>query len=485
MEELGRRKRERKADFFSPYPWQKKFVAATLTYGECAAFKGNRVGGTLLGAFMAYCFTTGNYPDWWEGRRFEGPTRGVIVGVDFGQIKRGAQRLLFGQDYPEWGVGPEADPHPIMPCECILKQHLKKKKEDTNVIDTALIEHVSGDASSIMIISQKQSQDTLMGDELHWAWCDEFPENEKMYTQLIPRVETTDGLIFVTSTPEKGRTSITDRYLKDNPLAPDGRPITYHQFVHKRDALHYSEEKILEIIAACPPHERKFRIEGKPVYGAGLIFETPSEGMLVGSDEIPEARNCRHICGFDPGISDFGALIWLRFDEISNCWYVTDMEKIRGKQPKEIARIMERHDRAIGMKIPVSYGRDACNKEITSGDSLRNMLAAEGINVIKKPAHNAFARDNDNARWPGINYMIDLMKSGGLKILDSPRLRPLLDEKDLYYCDEHGNIPKKKEQRFDVIDALRYGLMMGRYAKYPASEGHGGLLTAITKQSAA
>lgn len=472
LEEKRRRLREDKAAFFKPYPWQVEFVKATSTYREVAAFKGNRVGGTIIGAYMAYAFSTGLYPDWWEGKRFDRPTRGAIITVSYGQQKIGAQRILMGQDHNNWGCGSESEASPIMPKHLILE--VKMQKEDSLAINQIMVKHVSGSPSIIYFVSQKQSQDTMMGDDLSWGWPDEFPEYDLMYNQLVTRVETQKGIIFVTATPEHGKTQINvlNRYLSEAEIPRDekGNPLTWCKFVHKREALHYTEAEVQDAINRCPPMERPFRIEGKPVFGAGIIYSIPEVDILVRRDQLPPFDECRHIIGLDAGIADFGGLVWAMQAERDDIWYVWHLERIRGKKPDAIATIIRHWNRIVGCDIPLSIGRDASNTELTSGTSLRNMLMEEGVNVLSKPAHNDFAGDKDNGLWAGINHLHELMRSGGLKILDSPTMKPLLDEKDLYYVDENGNIPKKRERRFDLLDALRYAIIMGNQASSVNSE---------------
>jgi phage terminase large subunit-like protein len=491
VQEKNRRLREHKIDFFEPYPWQKEFAEATSLYAECAAFKGNRVGGTIIGAAMAVYHATGLYPEWYKGKRFECPTRGLIITVDFGQQKRGAQRILFGFRELGYGVGPITDsegkfqPAPMMPKDMIIST--TQSREEPGSISEACIRHVpTGLHSYISFMSQKQSQDTLMGDELHWIWMDEFPENERMYTQAITRIETSRDIIFVTATPEHGRNDITARYLDQKPRDEEGMPMTYHRFVHKREGLHFSEEEIKRIIARCPPNERKFRIEGKPVYGTGLIFPTPNEELIVPWEDLPPLYSCRHIVGLDPGYSDYGALVWMMCDDMDDTWYVWDCERLRGQKPREIAHLIRVQDRVIGeghgYKTPVSWGHDANHINPTSGTSIRNMLREEEVYMLPRQAHNSFAADEKNSVWPGIQYISQMMSGGKLKISSHPKLRPLWEEKDLYYTNDEGKIPKKSERRFDLIDALRYGLIMGKYAQPVRSRAQGPKF-AITKRS--
>ena len=49
-------------------------------YNPDQLIAGNQNGKTHIGAFEVACHMTGLYPEWWQGRRFDKPTRGWIAG---------------------------------------------------------------------------------------------------------------------------------------------------------------------------------------------------------------------------------------------------------------------------------------------------------------------------------------------------------------------------------------------------------------------
>ncbi len=58
------------------YPKHLEFFRAGAKYRERCFMAANRVSKTLGGGgYETSCHLTGLYPDWWEGRRFEHPTR--------------------------------------------------------------------------------------------------------------------------------------------------------------------------------------------------------------------------------------------------------------------------------------------------------------------------------------------------------------------------------------------------------------------------
>src|ERR1700721_1932298 len=78
----------RHIDYFEPYEKQRKFFDLGATKRERLLTAGNQQGKTEAGAFETACHLTGQYPEWWRGRRFDGPVkcwawggRGAMAGV--------------------------------------------------------------------------------------------------------------------------------------------------------------------------------------------------------------------------------------------------------------------------------------------------------------------------------------------------------------------------------------------------------------------
>jgi hypothetical protein len=82
---LKLRKDRTKLSRYKPYSKQLAFHSAGATHRERLLMAGNQLGKTFCGAAEAAIHLTGNYPDWWPGRRWERPVRAWAVSV--GQIK--------------------------------------------------------------------------------------------------------------------------------------------------------------------------------------------------------------------------------------------------------------------------------------------------------------------------------------------------------------------------------------------------------------
>ena len=69
------------------YPKHIEFFGAGKTFTERGFIAGNRVGKSEAGCYETVCHVTGLYPDWWDGFRFDRPTRWT-VGSESAELTR-------------------------------------------------------------------------------------------------------------------------------------------------------------------------------------------------------------------------------------------------------------------------------------------------------------------------------------------------------------------------------------------------------------
>ena len=79
---------------YSPYLFQTKFHNDKEKFRANVA--GNRPGKTLSGAAEMAYHLTGNYPDWWKGRRYDHPVLGLAGGKNNEKTRDLIQKELFG-----------------------------------------------------------------------------------------------------------------------------------------------------------------------------------------------------------------------------------------------------------------------------------------------------------------------------------------------------------------------------------------------------
>lgn len=193
------------------YPKHLQFFKAGATEMERAAIAANRVGKTWgLGAFEVTLHLTGEYPDWWEGRRFDHPTEWWAAGDTSETTRDIVQHALFGP-VSELGTG-------MIPASAIIGEPTRRHGV-SEAFDTARIKHKTGGTSSIGLKSYDQGRKKFQGTAKHGIWLDEEPP-EDVYDECLIRLMTTRGLMIGTFTPLSGLSNVVLRFLPD--LAPSG-----------------------------------------------------------------------------------------------------------------------------------------------------------------------------------------------------------------------------------------------------------------------
>jgi hypothetical protein len=82
--------------FYQPYEKQKEFHGHGATKRERCNLSGNQLGKTLSAGAETAIHLTGEYPDWWTGKRFNKPIRGWVAGVTGETTRDNPQRILMG-----------------------------------------------------------------------------------------------------------------------------------------------------------------------------------------------------------------------------------------------------------------------------------------------------------------------------------------------------------------------------------------------------
>lgn len=170
----------------------------------------NRVGKTWgVGGYEMALHLTGKYPDWWEGRRFDGPVEAWAAGDTSETTRDIVQKSLMGiggeGGEGELGTG-------LIPGDDIIGEPTKRSGV-SGAMDTAAVRHTSGGASIIGFKSYDQGRKKFQGTAKQVIWLDEEPPTE-VYEESLMRLMTTDGLMICTFTPLEGMTEVAKMFIK-------------------------------------------------------------------------------------------------------------------------------------------------------------------------------------------------------------------------------------------------------------------------------
>lgn len=478
LQERERRLCEEKYKSLKPEKWQNEILVATKEYREIMMSKGNRVGGTLVTMICAFIWASGWYDHLafqWPGRRFDFPTRGLIIGYSAEQLRGATQKILMGEGKP-WGVGPVDQVFPIVPRSLAEQCEIRMSTDNAGCIDYIRMPHLDGGTSMILMMTQGQDFGTIMGDSFDWCIYDEFVYKPLLYSQVRTRLFDRKGITLIPGTPERrdGKPPdqrVISRFTESKPKDRNGKDITYYRQVSLYEAEHFSKEEIDDHVASLEDWEKPYRVYGEPVYGDQLVFTyliEHKDEIGIDPNDLPDFKQCRHLVGLDWGMSDYGALVWEMIDWFGK-HYLWNYEKIRNMNISQVASIIRSIDRMLDFAggIPVVCGRDVGQELPNQKDkpiSIREMLRDEGINMYPKPAFNAFTKGKSNNIEPGLYYMCNLMSQKKFFISNAPHMKPLWNEFTTCYFKD-GKIPKRSEMRFDGIEGSRYVVIMDKYAR--------------------
>lgn len=212
---LLHKRQRRKIDSFYPdegplrrelYPKHLEFFAAGKEYRERCFLAANRIGKTEgVGAYETTLHLTGDYPPWWNGRRFNTHISAWAAGKDSKTVREIIQLKLLGPQ-GDYGTG-------MIPGDSIIATSPKPGVPDA--IEAITVRHATGGKSRIMLKSYDQGRDSFVGTEQHVVWLDEECVRD-IYVECLTRTLTTNGLVLLTFTPLLGMTDIVKDFLGVN-----------------------------------------------------------------------------------------------------------------------------------------------------------------------------------------------------------------------------------------------------------------------------
>jgi phage terminase large subunit-like protein len=173
----------------------------------------NQTGKTYCGSAEMAFHLTGEYPDWWEGRRWEKPVRAWAASVTSEVTRDGVQRLLCGEPSDSEALGTGLIPHAKI-------IETKRRPNVPNAVASVTVKHKSGGNSSLVFKSYDQGREKFQADTLDIIWLDEEPPAD-IYYEALTRTNATGGMVYLTFTPLLGMSDVVMRFLNDDDVATD------------------------------------------------------------------------------------------------------------------------------------------------------------------------------------------------------------------------------------------------------------------------
>jgi len=185
-------------------------LGADAGVNERAFMAANRVGKTWgAGGYETTLHLTGEYPDWWEGRRFDHPIDAWASG-DTAETTRDIIQLCLLGPVEQMGTG-------LIPGNLLIGDP-SRRRGVADAVDTFAVRHKSGGISVCGLKSYDQGRKKFQGTAKHLIWLDEESPQD-VYTECLLRLMTTLGLMMLTFTPLSGISEVVMQYMDDAALA--------------------------------------------------------------------------------------------------------------------------------------------------------------------------------------------------------------------------------------------------------------------------
>lgn len=445
LEELDERHRFRKLDFYEPYPKQMQFHNRKWREGLLRA--GNQEGKTYCGAAEMAYHLTGLYPAWWTGRKFDKAITAWAAGESATVTRDKPQKELFGTPGvdEDFGTG-------FVPKELIVGNP-SMSRGVTDAYDTVHVRHVSGGISSVIFKSYEQGRKKFQSGTIDVVWGDEEPPAD-VYAEMIARITATDGMIYITFTPLNGMSEVVSQFL-EHPNENRGEVV-----MTIYDAKHIKKEDIPKILEGYPVWQRAARAMGEVLQGEGRVF--PFDDAAIIEEPIPVDYIPAHwvkLWGIDfghgGGAHPFAAVLIL-WDKETDTIHVHAARKTQDQMIVQHCSLIK----STAVNVRVAWPHDGQSRELghsTEGKTLAQLYKDEGLKMLDQ---HATWPDGTNGVYAGIQEITDRVLTGRFKVAKHLMASDFGDEwRNYHYKD--GLIVKIKD---DMLSALRYAIMMKRFA---------------------
>jgi len=463
------RKREYPWDW---YDWQKAYFRSSLAHSSTLLLAGNQVGKSQCAAYEDALDLTGDYPEDWEGFKYEHPITLWLFGVSSEQLKDVLQKQLFGELSPD-GVFQGGWVHPDE------IEDFTRSRTVSGLATEVRVKHKKGGFSTCRLFSYTQlstGKESLpvAGSVVDKIRGDEQPPDMllgQMAVRTINGCKGKGGKRKFTLTPELGETQIIISFMKDKkPSQELIGPVSWDQ------APHLTPEMQKDILADIPPHEHDMRRLGVPYFAGGLVYPISEDRIKIDPIQIPHW--CKVLRAIDFGSDHPTAIAWAAYDPENDIIYITNTYR------KNLRNLQTEHGQDVN---PIGIHAIAANSKwrhsplVTPHDfdqdkgtglSLRDLYRDAGItrtidftnpvpnpDKTKKPPRNILVE-------PGIQAVYDRMTTGRFKVFST--CVEFFDEFRSYHRKD-GKIVKERD---DVMDAVRMASQMVAHRGVPINDNH-------------
>lgn len=413
------------------YPKHMSFFSAGATCRQRLMLAANRVGKTEgVGLYELTLHLTGDYPDWWIGRRFNRAVKAWAAGDTKQTVREILQDKLLGSP-GQWGTG-------LIPGDDISRV-ARGGGSVADSVETIYVKHRTGGISALVLKSYDQRRESFQGTEQDIILLDEEPP-EDIYTECLLRTMTNNGMLMLTFTPLRGMSEVVLAFLPGGELVENLADSSKFVVMATWDDVPHLDDAVKkELWDSIPPFQRDARSKGVPQLGAGAIYPVPESDIVVPDFSIPD--HWPRSYALDVGWNRTAA-IWGAKDPETKIVYLYS-EHYRGQAEPVIHAhsIKSRGEWIPGVIDPAARGRGQ-----KDGAQLLEQYQDLGLDLTTAV----------NAVESGLYDVWMRMSGGKLKVFSS--LSNWRSEFRLYRRDEKGAIVKRDDH---LMDATRYLIVSG------------------------
>ena len=417
------------------YPKHLAFFRAGVNFRERAFMAGNRVGKTLgVGGYELVLHLTGQYPDWWEGRRFPHAINAWAAGDTNKTTRDILQAKIAG---PKDAIGSGLIPRDLIVGNPTMKPGVP------DAFESVKVRHVSGFVSHLSFKSYEQGREAFQGTEQEGILLDEEPPYAIYVECLVRTMATGDfegGAVLCTFTPLEGLSETVKAFMPKGKLPETmGTAGKFVIMADWNDVPHLSEAEKEELLREIPPYQRDARTKGIPQLGAGAIYPVPESEVMVKPFMVPDYWPRAY--GLDVGWNRTAAA-WGALDRDSDVLYLFS-EYYRGKAEPSIHAdaIKARGDWIPGVIDPAARGRSQL-------DGRQLMVMYQDLGLELYPSANTVET--------GIYHVWQRLSTGRLKVFST--MENWLSEYRIYRRDDSGRVVKADDH---LMDSTRYMVISG------------------------
>ncbi len=438
--------------YFRPFEHQLKFFA-TGDHDRRGILAANRIGKTVSTCYETAMHLTGQYPEWWTGKRFNKPINAMVAGEGWSQVALVLQNELLGTNDIKIrdAIGTGA-----IPRDCIITDTMRS--DGANCIGVE-IRHRSGGKSYLLFANYTQEVRQMQGFKLNLAVFDEQPPDD-FFSEIVTRTATTQGQVLCSFTPLKGLNGLVSKFWN--------REQGYeHIRVSWDDVPEYDpwgepfllRETRAQLERDYLPHERDARRNGVPVMGKGAVFQIKSwPTYTTGDYDLRATQGIERVIALDLGLVNDRTVISLMYwlPEEQEAWLHTQIV-VRGTEEANPVNYINHLMRPEVFGCPIVLPPDAGTpgRYTMNSLSIRQLFEQYELNVWPEPIMNPADEQGrrTNHKSFGINVMRQMLDVGTLHINEN--CQEFLREAQNYYVDPQGRFSDPD----DCIDSARYALL--------------------------